>query len=51
MSEKLNNYDVTTETYESINQKLKSLKENLSKKISFLGFDGYIDSLYSVILL
>ncbi len=48
MLEKLNDYDVTIETHESINQKLKSLKQNLSKKTSFLGVDGYVDSLYSI---
>ena len=48
MYEKQNKYDITLETFESINQKLNQIKENLPKKNCFLSFDGYVDSLYSL---
>jgi len=48
MYKKRNSFDVTLETLELLSSKLNSLKERLSKKTCFLGFDGYIDSLYSL---
>lgn len=50
MYEKRNQYDVTLESHESIIGKLESLKEVLLNINCFLGFDGYIDSLYSLVL-
>jgi hypothetical protein len=48
MYEKQNDYDVTIETYDSIKKKLNSLRNSIYKKNCFLGFDGYVDSLYSL---
>ena len=48
MYKKQNSFDVTLETLELLSSKLDSLQERLSKKTCFLGFDGYIDSLYSL---
>lgn len=47
--EKRNEYDVTLETYNSLVEKLPKLKEHFLSKVCFLGFDGYVDSLYSVV--
>ena len=49
MYHKLNQYDVTLETYNVIKEKLLNFKSDLSKITAFLGFDGYIDSLYSLV--
>lgn len=49
MYEKLNDYDCTLESLNSLKNKLPSLKMISSKKSCFLGFDGFIDSLYNVI--
>ncbi len=49
MFEKLNEFDVTFETSESIKQKLDSLRNLITKKKCFLGLDGYVDSLYSIV--
>ena len=50
MYKKQNQYDFTFEAYNSIQDKLgNEFQENLKKKKVFLAFDGYIDSLYSVI--
>ncbi|MHA1284772.1 MAG: hypothetical protein ACTSQP_19905 [Promethearchaeota archaeon] len=49
MYEKLNDYDVTFESYNSLNKKLHSLEEKIKQKRCFLGFDGYVDSLYSIV--
>ncbi|MHA1488691.1 MAG: PfkB family carbohydrate kinase [Promethearchaeota archaeon] len=49
MFEKLNEFDVTFETSESIKQKLDSIRNLISKKKCFLGLDGYVDSLYSIV--
>ena len=45
----LNDYDITLETLNRVVSKIKSLKLAASKKTCFLGFDGYIDSLYSLV--
>jgi sugar/nucleoside kinase (ribokinase family) len=49
MYRKLNSYDVTLETLETLNNKLDSIKSAVINKSCFLGFDGYIDSLYSLV--
>ena len=49
MYEKLNEYDVTLDTLTSIKNKLKELGNSLSQKTIFLGLDGYVDSLYSLV--
>ncbi|MBY9007670.1 MAG: hypothetical protein KGD63_13045 [Candidatus Lokiarchaeota archaeon] len=50
MYQKLNQYDCTLESYNSIQSKLTNeFQQTLSKKKVFLAIDGYIDSLYSVI--
>jgi sugar/nucleoside kinase (ribokinase family) len=49
MYQKLNDYDVTLETLNSINKNLDFVKKTSSEKSCFLGFDGYVDSLYSVV--
>ncbi|TFG16318.1 MAG: hypothetical protein EU531_06825 [Promethearchaeota archaeon] len=49
MYSKLNEYDVTSETLHGLTSKLHSFKQRSSKIICFLGFDGYIDSLYSIV--
>jgi len=50
MYRKLNSYDVTFETLETLKNKLNSFKSAVINKSCFLGFDGYIDSLYSLVL-
>ncbi|MFW9950937.1 MAG: hypothetical protein ACFFKA_12540 [Candidatus Thorarchaeota archaeon] len=49
MYQKLNQYDVTLEAFNSIKEKLTDFKSEILKKYAFLGFDGYIDSLYSIV--
>ena len=49
MYEKHNQYDITLETFISIQKKLNQIKEIVSKKTCFLSFDGYVDSLYSLV--
>ncbi|MBN1215219.1 MAG: hypothetical protein JXA99_07215 [Candidatus Lokiarchaeota archaeon] len=50
MYEKLNRYDCTLETYNSIQKKINfKFQKILSSKKVFLALDGYIDTLYSVI--
>ena len=49
MYKKLNKYDCTLESINSLKSKLPSLKTIIQKKFCFLGFDGFIDSLYNVI--
>ncbi|MHA1669178.1 MAG: hypothetical protein ACTSV5_01235 [Promethearchaeota archaeon] len=46
---KLNSYDVTLETLETLKKKLNSFESAVISKSCFLGFDGYVDSLYSVV--
>ena len=46
---KKNKFDVTFETLNSVIKKIMGFKQNLSSKTSFLGFDGYIDSLYFLV--
>ncbi|MHA1412064.1 MAG: PfkB family carbohydrate kinase [Promethearchaeota archaeon] len=50
MHEPLNQFDVTIEARERVLSKFYFLKENLKKKTFFLGLDGYVDSLYSLVL-
>ncbi len=49
MYNELNDYDVTLDSYNSIKSKLPNFKNELTKVTAFLGFDGYIDSLYSLV--
>ncbi|NHJ24674.1 MAG: hypothetical protein EAX89_08870 [Candidatus Lokiarchaeota archaeon] len=49
MYNELNDYDVTLDSYNSIKSKLSNFKNELTKVTAFLGFDGYIDSLYSLV--
>ena len=49
MYRKLNSYDVTLETLETLKSKLNSFKSAVISKSCFLGFDGYVDSLYSLV--
>ncbi len=49
MYRKLNDYDVTLKTLDSITKKLESVQTTVVKKSCFLGFDGYVDSLYSLV--
>ncbi|MHA1728611.1 MAG: hypothetical protein ACTSWY_07745 [Promethearchaeota archaeon] len=46
---KQNEYDVTKEAVKSTLNKMDKLKKELTGKTVFLGFDGYIDSLYSMV--
>jgi len=48
MYEKYSEYDNTLEAIKSIKKKIESLKNKLQKLSCFLGFDGYIDYLYSL---
>jgi len=45
-----NKYDVTKKVLDGVKSKIETLKESASNKYVFLGFDGYIDSLYSLVL-
>lgn len=49
MYEKRNEFDSTLKTYNSLNERLYDLKSKIPQKKCFLGFDGYIDSLYSMV--
>jgi len=49
MYKKLNDYDVTIETLNSFTKKIETIKTSVIKKICILGFDGYVDSLYSLV--
>ena len=49
MYEKLNDFDVTLKTHTSIQIKYKSTLAQILKMNAFLGFDGYVDSLYSLV--
>ncbi|MFX1397408.1 MAG: hypothetical protein ACFFAS_10240, partial [Promethearchaeota archaeon] len=49
MYESINRYDCTWSTYNSIQDKLHILETEISNKKCFLGFDGYIDFLYSLV--
>ncbi|MBD3214335.1 MAG: hypothetical protein GF311_17120 [Candidatus Lokiarchaeota archaeon] len=44
-----NKFDKTLDSFQSIKNKLSNLKESLSNKNCFLGVDGYVDSLYSIV--
>jgi len=44
-----NNYDYTLKSCETIIKKSKDLENLIKSKSCFLGFDGYVDSLYSVV--
>ncbi|MHA1871102.1 MAG: PfkB family carbohydrate kinase [Promethearchaeota archaeon] len=45
----MNEYDVTNRAVASLKQKYPGLKDVIKEKTVFLGFDGYIDSLYSLV--
>lgn len=47
--QKQNDYDVTVEAVEGVLQKMDQFKKDLPKKTTLLGFDGYVDSLYSLV--
>jgi len=49
MYSKMNEYDVTLDAIDELSPKLQSFRQKTSKIICFLGFDGYIDSLYSLV--
>ena len=49
MYEYLNEYDVTLETLDTIGPKLDNFKHQATLKTCLLGFDGYLDSLYSIV--
>ena len=49
MYKKLNEFDVTLESYNSIKKKIDHLKEKIPKNRCFLGWDGFIDHLYTII--
>ncbi len=49
MYKKLNEYDITLESYNSIKKKFNYLKELIPKNRCFMGWDGFIDHLYTVI--
>jgi len=44
-----NDFDVTIKSIKSIIEKYDEFEKTISKKTVFLGFDGYIDSLYSLV--
>ena len=49
MYKNLNEYDVTLESFNSIKKKFDHLKEAIPKNRCFLGWDGFIDHLYTII--
>ncbi len=49
MYKKHNAYDLTKESHESMKIKLKTLKHSINKMSCFLGWDGFIDYIYSVV--
>jgi hypothetical protein len=49
MYSKLNEFDVTLETLKSLDNKLNAFKAKALEISCFLGFDGYVDSLYSIV--
>ncbi len=49
MYESRNKFDVTLKGFESLRNKIDIINENVRNKTIFLGFDGYIDSLYSLV--
>lgn len=49
MYKKHNNYDTTLDTLKLLKSKLSSLEQIASSKSCFLGFDGYVDSLYDLV--
>lgn len=49
MYERLNAYDLTLETLDNIGPKLDTFKRQAIIKTCFLGFDGYLDLLYSIV--
>ncbi|MHA1338505.1 MAG: PfkB family carbohydrate kinase [Promethearchaeota archaeon] len=44
-----NDYDVTINAVKSVLQKYAEFENTIPKKTVFLGFDGYLDSLYSLV--
>lgn len=49
MYKNLNEYDVPLESLNSIKKKFDHLKEAIPKNRCFLGWDGFIDHLYTII--
>ena len=49
MYKKLNQYDVTLKAYDTIKKSLSNFRSDIEKINAFLGFDGYVDSLYSLV--
>ncbi len=49
MDSTLNRYDKTLETLNKFQKRFADFKRNISKKKVLLGFDGYVDSLYSLV--
>lgn len=49
MYTEVNKYDITNSALKSIRRKIKDFEESVKNKKIFLGFDGYIDSLYSLV--
>ncbi|MBD3353222.1 MAG: hypothetical protein GF364_17210 [Candidatus Lokiarchaeota archaeon] len=47
--EPINEYDVTLDAVKSVMEKYSKFKNDVNQKTIFLGFDGYIDSLYSLV--
>jgi GTP-binding protein EngB required for normal cell division len=45
-----NKYDMTQKALDGVKSKIDTMEESASNKYVFLGFDGYIDSLYSIVL-
>lgn len=48
MYEEQNDYDCTLQSLDSVKQNIDKLKNAIPNKCIFLGFDGYIDSLYTL---
>ncbi|GAH32964.1 unnamed protein product, partial [marine sediment metagenome] len=44
-----NKYDVTQKALVGVKSKIDAMEGSASNKYVFLGFDGYIDSLYSLV--
>jgi len=49
MYSKRNEFDTTSETLTQLQENLNKFRSEVIKKTCFLGFDGYIDSLYSIV--
>ncbi|MBD3256121.1 MAG: hypothetical protein GF383_13575 [Candidatus Lokiarchaeota archaeon] len=49
MYQKENNFDVTENAYDSIRKHLKFVFKNIPHKAFFLGWDGFIDTIYTLV--